>query len=103
MSARTINCGQMCISPDYVLCHENKIDEFLNDAALITNKWFGDDYASNKYLGKIVNNKQFNRVIEMLNNTAGDIVYGGNYNENELKQLRNENAEYKQKNFELKV
>jgi aldehyde dehydrogenase (NAD+) len=29
MWGRTINCGQQCIAPEYVICHESRIDEFL--------------------------------------------------------------------------
>ena len=87
ISARTVNCGQMCISPDYVLCHKDKINEFLEISKNIINEWYNNNNNNNDddYVGHIVNKKQFNRVIDMLNNTNGEIICGGNYNENTLK------------------
>eukprot|EP01084_Bolivina_argentea_P018896 35152_1 len=78
----TANCGQTCFRPDYVLCHKDKINEFCEKSRKKLNEWFKN--YGNKYVGKIVNNKQFDRVIEMLKNTKGEIIHGGKYNKDKL-------------------
>eukprot|EP01084_Bolivina_argentea_P132896 234514_1 len=80
LCARTMNCGQMCISPDYVLCHKDKMNEFLEKAKLTLDIWGKD--SKHEYVGKIVSDKQFMRVIDMLKKTKGDIIYGGKYDKN---------------------
>ena len=79
LCARTLNSGQMCISPDYILCHKSKMNEFLKKAKSTLLEW-----SKEKYVGRIVNEKQFERVASMLKNTDGEVIYGGNCNKETL-------------------
>ena len=74
LNARTINCGQMCIAPDYVLCAEKKLDAFVSAAEKTAYKWFDKEEDVDKVVGKIVNKKQFDRVVGMIKNTNGEII-----------------------------
>jgi len=69
------NAGQMCVAPDYVLVHESKKDELI--AALKKNilDFFGDKPEDSYNYGKIINEKQFDRLVNYLQ--QANIVYGG--------------------------
>lgn len=81
LNARTVNCGQMCISPDYVLCSEKKLDAFVAAAEKTAYKWFDKEENVDKFVGKIVSKKQFDRVVGMIENTKGEILVGGKSDE----------------------
>ena len=69
------NAGQMCVAPDYVLVHES-VKEALVDALKNTiGNFFGDKAEESYNYAKIINEKQFNRLIKYLG--QGRIVHGG--------------------------
>ena len=69
------NAGQMCVAPDYILVHESKEKE-LTDALKITiQKFFGDIPEESYNYSKIINERQFNRLLSYL--PLGNILYGG--------------------------
>lgn len=76
------NVGQMCVAPDYVLVHESKKDELI--AALKKNilDFFGDKPEDSYNYGKIINEKQFDRLINYLK--QGNIVHGGRNDKEKL-------------------
>lgn len=76
------NAGQMCVAPDYILVHSSQKQKLI--AALIKSidNFYGSDAMQSYDYGKIINLKQFNRIISYLNN--GKIVYGGNHNPEKL-------------------
>lgn len=69
------NAGQMCVAPDYVLVQESKKDELV--AALKQNigKFFGDKPEDSYNYGKIINEQQFTRLVNYMQ--QGNIVHGG--------------------------
>jgi aldehyde dehydrogenase (NAD+) len=69
------NVGQMCIAPDYVLVHESKQQDFLNALIKVIGQFFGDDPLQSSEYGRIINEKQFDRLSTYL--SEGDIVTGG--------------------------
>lgn len=76
------NAGQMCVAPDYVLVHESKKDELLMALKQSLQKFFGDKAEESYNYGKIINEKQFNRLINYL--PQGNVVYGGRHDRNKL-------------------
>ncbi len=76
------NAGQMCVAPDYLLVHDSvkeKLVEALKASAL---KFFSDKPEESYSYGKIINEKQFNRIAGYL--SQGKIVYGGRTNKEKL-------------------
>ena len=69
------NCGQMCVTPDYVLVHETVKDVLINELKKCIGQFFGDQPAASYNYGKMINEKQFDRVLTYLVN--GKIVQGG--------------------------
>ena len=69
------NAGQMCVAPDYVLVHNSVREKFVKTLKETVLKFFSEDPSTDYNYGKLINEKQFNRLISYLDN--GTIVYGG--------------------------
>ncbi|MCS6813378.1 MAG: aldehyde dehydrogenase family protein, partial [Cyanobacteria bacterium] len=70
-----LNAGQACIAPDYVLVHEEIKSAFLTALQSAIQEFFGDDPAQSPDLGRIVNDRQFDRLIRLLEGQP--ILVGG--------------------------
>lgn len=73
--AKFSNAGQMCVAPDYVLVHESKKEELLDALQRSITAFFGDRPEESYSYGKIINEKQFDRVAGYLR--QGAVVFGG--------------------------
>lgn len=78
-----LNCGQTCVAPDYLLCHENVKDGLIAEIKKQIIKQFGENPLVNKTYGKIINEKHFNRVKDLIDENK--VIVGGKYDENTLK------------------
>ena len=76
---RFSNAGQMCVAPDYVLVHHSVKNQFVDELKKWVKHFFSADPSSSYNYGKIINEKQFKRLINYLHH--GKIVYGGKYDE----------------------
>ncbi|MDE3125254.1 MAG: aldehyde dehydrogenase [Bacteroidota bacterium] len=72
------NCGQMCVAPDYVLVHSSVYDAFVQEMKKVIQLFFGDDAINSDSYGKIINEKQWSRIVGYLQ--QGTILAGGIYN-----------------------
>jgi aldehyde dehydrogenase (NAD+) len=73
--AKFSNAGQMCVAPDYVLVHASQKDELIAELKKSLENFFGDDAAANENYGKIINAKQFDRLLTYIG--AGHVIFGG--------------------------
>ncbi len=73
--AKFSNAGQMCVAPDYVLVHASQKEKLVGELKLALHHFFGDDAAGNENYGKIINEKQFDRLITYL--AQGNVILGG--------------------------
>lgn len=73
---KTLNAGQTCIAPDYLLIHKSKINEFVSEFAKAVKQLHGDDIEQSHHFVRLVNDRAFERVKGYLND--GKVVYGGN-------------------------
>lgn len=69
------NAGQMCVAPDYVLVHASKKEELVTALRSVIKQFFGDAAEESYNYGKIINERQFNRLAGYLQ--QGTIVQGG--------------------------
>jgi aldehyde dehydrogenase (NAD+) len=76
------NAGQMCVAPDYVLVHASKKEAFITAIRHALQSFFGHDAANSYEYGKIINERQFNRLVGYLG--QGNIIYGGRHNVQQL-------------------
>ncbi len=80
--AKFSNAGQMCVAPDYVLVHQSKKQELIEAFKKTLPAFFGADASTSYEYGRIINEKQFDRLTGYLQ--QGKIVCGGNSNRDEL-------------------
>jgi len=65
LTVKTFNVGQICLSPDYVLLPENKLNEFVESAQLFTRKAFPTIIGNPDYTS-IINDKHYQRLTGLL-------------------------------------
>lgn len=80
---KLLNCGQTCVAPDYVFVQKEVKQEFINYCKEYIEKFIGSNWNENKEYPKIINKRQFDRMIELIEKE--DIAYGGNFDEKTLK------------------
>ena len=76
------NAGQMCVAPDYVLVHESKKEELIHAIKSHLKNFFGNDPKASDNYGKIINERQFDRLIKYF--ADGKIVHGGKMDRDKL-------------------
>ncbi len=76
------NAGQMCVAPDYVLVHHSIKEKFVDLFIQAIKKFFGEQPEESYNFGKIINDKQFDRLVGYLSN--GTIVHGGRHDKSKL-------------------
>ncbi len=69
------NAGQMCVAPDYVLVHESVKEKFVGAMKESIEKFFSSKPEESYNYGKIINEKQFDRLSNYLQ--QGKVVHGG--------------------------
>ena len=77
-----LNCGQTCVAPDYILCHKSIVKDLERELCVQTEKQFGIKVLENKNYGKIINQKQFERLLGLIDKSK--VILGGNSNKETL-------------------
>lgn len=77
--AKFLNAGQTCIAPDYLLVHESVKNEFLEILKSTIRKFYGEHPVTSYDYGRIINKKQFDRLMGYLK--TGKVIFGGTHNE----------------------
>lgn len=80
---KLLNCGQTCVAPDYVFVQKKVKSEFIKYCKEYIEKFIGKNWSTNSEYPKMVNERQFNRMIELIE--KDDVVYGGQYDKKTLK------------------
>jgi len=78
---KTLNCGQTCIAPDYILIHKDIKDAFVKAFSEEVRNLHGEDIKADKHYVRMVNDKAFERVTGYFKD--GNIIYGGGYDASE--------------------
>ncbi|MEG2684958.1 MAG: aldehyde dehydrogenase family protein, partial [Erysipelotrichaceae bacterium] len=76
---KTLNAGQTCVAPDYVLVHESVATELIAYINDYFKMFFGKEILSNPEYGKIINKHHYERLKACL--TDGEILCGGRYDD----------------------
>lgn len=72
---KTLNAGQTCIAPDYLLIHSSRKEEFVAAYKQALVRLYGSDIKKSRHFVRIVSDKAFERVSSYLQ--EGRIVAGG--------------------------
>lgn len=76
------NAGQMCVAPDYVLVHASQKDKLVQELKNALQSFFGEDASVSDNFGKIINDRQFDRLVKYLG--EGNILHGGEHDRDKL-------------------
>ena len=86
---KTLNCGQTCIAPDYILIQKNELESFITHFKSTINKFYNsgnNGLEKAAEYGRIIGYKNFIRVETLLNDAikkGAKIEFGGQYKEQE--------------------
>lgn len=78
-----LNCGQTCVAPDYIYCHESVKDEFIEELKKQIIIQYTENPLENPNYGKIINQKHFVRLCNLIEENK--IVVGGKVDVETLK------------------
>lgn len=70
-----LNCGQTCVAPDYVCCHRSVEKELTERMKREIVRQYSASPLENPQYGRIVNEKQFDRLSRLLDETQ--VLFGG--------------------------
>ena len=79
---KTLNSGQTCIAPDYLIIHKDVKEAFIDAFGKRIRELHGDDIMESPHYVHMVNEKAFQRVCSYIQ--EGKIAYGGRSNPNTL-------------------
>ena len=72
---KTLNAGQTCVAPDYLLIHRSLQEPFVEKFRDALRELHGDDAQQSPHYGRLVNDRAFERVTSYL--AQGKILVGG--------------------------
>ena len=73
---KTINAGQTCVAPDYLMVHRDVKDELIKKMIYYVEKFYGENQQESECYCRIINDKAYQRLTSYLD--EGTIIYGGN-------------------------
>lgn len=78
---KSLNAGQTCIAPDYLMLHKNIKDKFLSELEKAFRELLGDDPQKSEHFVRIVNDAAFERLKGYLADC--EVVFGGKTDKSE--------------------
>jgi len=83
MFGKILNSGQTCVAPDYAFVHKEVKKEFVEYCQKYIEKFLGDVPEQNEEYPRMINEKQFNRMIDIIDES--EVLCGGKYYKETLK------------------
>ncbi|KAF9479668.1 aldehyde dehydrogenase [Pholiota conissans] len=77
LAGKTPNCGQICVSPDYVLVERAVAAKFVDVCVEVLKEFYPDGALNSSSYGRIVTKEHCERLKDLLERTKGRIVAGG--------------------------
>ncbi|MGH0164889.1 UNVERIFIED_CONTAM: hypothetical protein FKN15_047968 [Acipenser sinensis] len=81
--ARFFNAGQSCVAPDYVLCSEETRRLLLPALRDCITQLYGTQPRESRDFGRIINQRHFKRIRDLLSKSQGRVEIGGETEEGE--------------------
>ncbi|KAI0164301.1 aldehyde dehydrogenase [Hypoxylon sp. FL1284] len=81
---KTMNAGQICLSQNYVLVQKEVIDDFIKYLNANYQEFYPNGPRKSEDYARIINERQFDRIKNMLDTTKGKIVMGGETDRSDL-------------------
>lgn len=74
---KTVNAGQTCVAPDYLMVHESVKEELIKEMKLVVQSFYSSSMEKSQDFGRIVNERHFQRLTSILEKDKDLIIYGG--------------------------
>lgn len=78
------NAGQTCVAPDYVVVHEKVYKKFMAVLQKTIKSFYGRDAKQSPDYGRIINERQFDRLQQLLEAEGENVTFGGKTDRGEL-------------------
>ena len=82
--AKLLNAGQVCVSQNYILVDKEILAEFLRQLELAWQEFLPQGAENSDDYGRIVNERQWDRIKSMLDATKGKVLMGGKTDRSKL-------------------
>ncbi|MDJ1089740.1 aldehyde dehydrogenase [Macrococcoides caseolyticum] len=79
-----MNAGQTCVAPDYILIDNEIKMKFVEALQATIQEFYGAQIEQNEDFGRIVNDNHFNRLVNIIEDSRQQVIYGGESNADEL-------------------
>ncbi|CAG8724197.1 978_t:CDS:2, partial [Funneliformis caledonium] len=81
---KSFNSGQTCIAPDYIICTRDTQVALVKELPKAIKDSYGSDPQKSPDYGRIINQRHFDRLSNLLSQTNGKVVIGGNSDRDDL-------------------
>ena len=78
------NAGQICLSQNYILIDKTVLPEFLLEMKVALREFYPDGAKTSPHYGRIVNQRQWQRLKDLVDNSGGKVLMGGTMDEANL-------------------
>lgn len=78
------NAGQTCVAPDYILVQRKVKNDLIKALKKTINEFYGENIEKSPDFGRIVNQKHFNRLNDLIQIHKDNVVFGGNSSKEDL-------------------
>ena len=78
------NAGQTCVAPDYILVQRKVKNDLIKALKKTITEFYGENIEKSLDFGRIVNQKHFNRLNDLLQIHKDNVVFGGNSSKEDL-------------------
>ena len=78
---KIVNAGQVCVSQNYTLVDKEVLDHFIAESKTAMKEYYPNGTRNTEDFGRIVNNRQWQRLKKMLDDSNGKILMGGEVDE----------------------
>lgn len=79
-----MNAGQTCVAPDYVIIDNTVKMKFVKALQATIQEFYGAQIEQSEDFGRIVNDNHFNRLVNIIEDSRQQVIYGGESNADEL-------------------
>lgn len=76
---KTINAGQTCIAPDYIMVHDNVKEKLIDKMKYYITQFYGNEPCNNSEYPKVINKNHYKRLLRLMD--GQDVIFGGQANE----------------------
>ncbi|CUY01407.1 aldehyde dehydrogenase [Staphylococcus epidermidis] len=78
------NAGQTCVAPDYILVQRKVKNDLIKALKKTITEFYGKNIEKSPDFGRIVNQKHFNRLNDLIQIHKDNVVFGGNSSKEDL-------------------